>query len=242
MITPPSGNRNDQPNSLFTVDSAGGDPIEMPSVTKLLNRKKLGLSSTSETRTITKVSSTASKPHRPGQPQIQRAQPRSARSKGPKIAHWTKESLAAATDDFQKAVYFLTQKGAQQVLLLTPNASSVPGQIPSRFDALCAYTTEEKEELWSGLSLSPAVIPDTWKRIFSQGIYEVVPSISQTRQDENAAFIIKAFGLKPTEFFVIVRCGSPNACTGLLAMVSTSSLKDEIAAAFSAPKSAVQAA
>lgn len=248
MAKPPSGNRNDQPNSPFTVDAPDGDAVEMPSVTKLLNRKKLGLTTSSETKTTTRaLFSTPKAPQarqapQPGQPQIQRVQPRKARNKGPKIAHWTTQSLAAAEDGFQKAVHFLLQKGARQALLLTPHSATPAGQAPTRFDALCAFMTEEKEELWSGLSLSPNVIPDVWKKLFSQGLYEIVPSLSQNGQDPSAAFIIKAFGLKPTEFFVIIRCGSPQACTGLLALVSTFSLTKEISAAFSAQKSVARAA
>lgn len=245
MAKPPSGNRNDQPNSPFTLDVPDGDAVEMPSVTKLLNRKKLGLVPSSETRTMTRASlNPTPKPSAPipGQPQIQRVQPRNARSKGPKIAHWTTESLAAADDSFQKAVHFLIQKGARQALLLTPHSGTPAGQAPTRFDALCAFMTEEKEELWSGLSLSPNVIPDVWKKIFSQGFYEIIPSLSLNGQDPSAAFIIKAFGLKPTEFFIIIRCGSPKACTGLLALVSTFSLTKEISAAFSAQKSVARAA
>jgi hypothetical protein len=139
-------------------------------------------------------------------------------------------------------VHYLTQKGARQVLLLTPHDPVSYKQTDVRFDALCAFMTEDKEELWSGLSLTPSLIPDIWKKIFTQGIYEIVPNLSQKHEDESAAFLIKAFGLKPSEFFVIVRCGSPQACTGLLALVSPFSLTKEIAAAFSAPKNVAQAA
>ncbi len=244
MPIPPSGNRNTQPNSPFTLDSAGGDPVEMPSVTKLLNRKSLGLSVSSETKTSIKTSPVQSKPSLPGQPQIQKVGPRRARTKSRKIAHWTDESLSVAEDSFQKAVHHLIQKGARQVLLLTPSSptSTASPAESTRFDALCAYMTEEKEELWSGLSLSSAVIPDVWKQLFTQGTYEIIPSLSQNGQDESAAFIIKAFGIKSNEFFVIVRCGSPTACTGLLAMVSPFSLTKEISEAFSAAKSVGQAA
>jgi hypothetical protein len=242
MVKPPSGKRNDQPNSPFTLDNLGGDPVEMPSVTKLLNRKKLGLTSNPETKTISKPRPISTAKAIPGQPQIQKAKPRKGRSNSPKIAYWTPEALATATDTFQKAVHYLTQKGARQVLLLTPPDPVSHAQSDARFDALCAYMTEDKEELWSGLSLSPSLIPDIWKKLFTQGIYEIVPSLSQKHQDESAAFLIKAFGLKATEFFVIVRCGSPNACTGILALVSPFSLTKEIAAAFSAPKTAGRAA
>ncbi|MFL5812243.1 MAG: hypothetical protein ACJ763_01590 [Bdellovibrionia bacterium] len=242
MVTPPSGNRNDQPNSPFTLDNLGGDPVEMPSVTKLLNRKKLGLVSSPETKTISRPRSVSTARAIPGQPQIQKVQPRKARAKTPKIAYWTQESLAAADDTFQKAVHYLTQKGARQALLLTPHDPVSHKQSNARFDALCAYMTEDKEELWSGLSLSPSLIPDIWEKLFTQGIYEIVPNLSQKHEDESAAFLMRAFGLKATEFFVIIRCGSPNACTGLLALVSPFSLTREIAAAFSAPKSVGRAA
>jgi hypothetical protein len=242
MAIPPSGNRNDQPNSLFTLDNSGGDPVEMPSVTKLLNRKKLGLVQTSETKNVNKSKPSLAKPSIPGQPHVQRVQPRKTRSKAPKIAHWTQETLATTDDTFQKAVHYLIQKGARQVLLLTPPAPVTHLQMDVHFDALCASMTEDKVELWNGLTLAPSLIPDVWRCLFTQGLYEIVPSVSLNTQDESAAFIIKAFGLKPTEFFVIVRCGAPNACTGLLALVSGFSLTKEIGAAFSAPKIVDQAA
>jgi hypothetical protein len=102
--------------------------------------------------------------------------------------------------------------------------------------------TEDKMELWSGLSLSPSLIPDIWRKLFTQGIYEIIPSVSLNSKDESATFLIKAFGLKPTDFFVIIRCGAPNACTGILALVSSFSLSKEIASAFSVPKASGRAA
>jgi hypothetical protein len=246
----PLGNKIDQPNSPFTLDHTEGDPVEMPSVTKLLNRKKLGLktsSSSNKAATAPVSKSDSTKSNIAGQPKIQRVQPRKGRAKQVKISRWSQESLAQADDTFQKAVHYLVQKGARQALLLTPDApvssgSSAHDHAAIRFEALCAYMTEDRAELWSGLSLSPSLIPDIWERLLTKGIFEIVPSVSLSSQSESAAFLIKAFGLKPTEFFVIIRCGSSNACTGLLALVSSHSLAKEIAAAFSAPKTVARAA
>lgn len=248
MKKPPfSGMSNTSAQNPFTLDNTSGEPVEMPSVTKLLNRKKLGLSDSSSTKTSLKLKAPPKKPAvpttTPGQPEIMRVQPRKTRPKTQKIAQWTREDLAKATDTFQKAVHYLIQKGAQQALLLAPQDGPVShAQANIRFDALCAYMSEDKAELWSGLSLSPSLIPDIWRRLFSHGIYEIIPSVSLSTQDESASFLIKAFGLKPTDFFVIIRCGSPNACTGILALVSPFSLSKEIASAFSAPKASGRAA
>jgi hypothetical protein len=259
----PNENGNNQSNSPFTLDNHGGEPIEMPSVTKLLNRKKLGLSPISEnsTQTVTRprvpTPPPAAKPQAPaqgslqgtgqsagpGQVEIQKVRPRQRQSsQRSKLAKWDKEKLSQARDTFQRAVFYLLQKGAQQVLLLTPQDPVTDPKAQVSFQALCAFASEEKDQLWGGLSLTPELIPDIWDKLFTKGIFEIVPSVSLKAKNESEAFLIRAFGLKPTEFFILIRCGAPNACTGLLGIVSTHSLVKEIAAAFSASKSVDRAA
>jgi hypothetical protein len=249
----PNENGNNPSNSPFTLDNHGGEPIAMPSVTKLLNRKKLGLSPISEnsTQTVTrpKVTPPPIKPaaplpgSAPGQVAIQRVRPRQRQSnQRSKLAKWDREKLSQARDTFQRAVYYLLQKGAQQVLLLTPPDPVTDPRAEVNFQALCAFASEEKDQLWGGLSLTPSLIPDIWEKLFTKGIFEIVPSVSLKAKNESEAFLIRAFGLKPTEFFILIRCGAPNACTGLLGIVSTHSLVKEIAAAFSASKSVDRAA
>lgn len=246
MARPPARSKAIPSAPVFTLDNHGANPVEMPSITKLLNRKKLGMGRSSNTTSFSDVPpSQLPPPHgcpaSQNQLAVRKATPRNAERRRPPLPQWDKPTLERATDPFQKGVNRLIKSGAYQVLLLTPAQPMKNAAAQISFTACCAYVTVEceQEQLWRGLSLEPKLISDVWKLIFTRGSFEIPPSTSHhsSPKKDSASFLRKAFGLADNDWLILVRCGAPNNCTGILALVSKTSIFSEIATAFSAPNS-----
>jgi hypothetical protein len=147
---------------------------------------------------------------------------------------WTKEILAEASDPFHRGVHYLIEHGAKSAALLIP----IQGQTPAAnagstaFVTAYAYVAQEQGELWRGLSLSEELVPDVWQAVSSTGFLEFDPKTAKRPGEDSHSFLRKAFNLNPQDWFMLVRCGSPQACTGILALVSSISLAPHVLMAF----------
>lgn len=154
-------------------------------------------------------------------PEIQAIKPRTRYHAKSNLIQWNVPALQKARDPFHQGVLYLIENGAKQALLLCPQASSTV-----LFEANSAYDPQAKEAIWSGLTFDPAWMGDLAELFLKMGYIELTPE-----REENS-FLASTFGIEKNEWALLVRCGSPKACTGILILVSNQSIKHQVKAAF----------
>jgi hypothetical protein len=269
--------------STFTVDHETSDSIDMPSVTKLLNRKSLGLKKSppspqpvspvkSDSNTQPKIPPPSVKPplpvpepsHMPSSgieisitasdapttieietssspvqsepstptpiavapPRIQRAQRKATRSIQPLII-WEVPLLESGADPLGKGIAIMLKRGATQALFLSitppPSGSPVP-----HFVSTATVLPGTKLNLWTGLKWDPTVVPEMWNFFVKSGQVELSPPGTRTNQSSHRNVVRAAFGVLQTEWLLLVRVGTANACRGVVAFTSLQSLLTQL--------------
>lgn len=206
---------NGQP--IFTLDSATNEPAEVPTITKLLNRRKLkGAQKTSA------AGAPASPADRPAdaRPQIQKVVKRAISSAQRRLIIWTRPELAQSEDQVCRALHLLCEtQNVQQAVLLNLFEQST-------YRVTHGLEAGEKAALWTGLSFHPSASPEVWQLLSTQGVVEApgeneLPPARQTTAESSALrFIRNLFGVQPEERLVIFRQGTGSRCQGILAVVS----------------------
>jgi hypothetical protein len=241
--------------SSFTVDHERTGFNEMPSITRLLNRKSLTSkkqadqpmqvaipaveSPTEGEKTTLLVESspqiTLSEPSRdpveasPSQhlpPQI-KARKRQTQ-KSPDIAQWDLKKLSATADPVARAITTIHQKKLLHAALLL---RSTPSRTPNELAFVAAAMTSTDQNrlnptLWSGLCWNPKVTPEASQIFLNEGWLELQPPGTKTNITSARNVIRGAFGVLPSETLTLIRVGPAQQATGVLAIFSFGSLKE----------------
>jgi hypothetical protein len=131
----------------------------------------------------------------------------------------------------------LLEKGAISALFLAitppPAGSPVPHFLgtAAAFAPTGAATSKTKLELWSGLKWDPTVVPELWNYFVRAGFVELSPPGTMTNVASTRNVVRAAFGCAPDEWLTLVSAGTPNACRGVLAILSKASLQHVLAGA-----------
>jgi hypothetical protein len=128
--------------------------------------------------------------------------------------------------------------GIQRALFLATGPASSGNAAPV-FQASAALAEDDKIELWTGLKWDPAVAPDTWNLFVKGGLVELSPPSTQTNVKSNRNVIRAAFGVGKGEWLLLIRAGSAQKCRGVLAVVSSRPILNEIPQAASLIASAI---
>ncbi|MGZ3686852.1 MAG: hypothetical protein ACXWP5_13375 [Bdellovibrionota bacterium] len=213
--------KKNQPDSSFAFDH--DKTGTMPSVSRLLNRKTLHLTRTSDGDT--KAVNTTIRVSEPTQaepsqaPVLKRTERRS--SKRPALAAWTKASLQGSSDPMAQGLFQLLQSGARGALFMAI-CNPVPGAPTPTFAASAAVSEDPQQtSLWQGLNWNPAVLPQIWNQFVRSGFVELSPNASGEAQTTR-----QALGVPDGEILTLIRCGPAQACRGMMAILSGQSLKD----------------
>ncbi len=196
---------NTQIDSSFTVDTDKTGVMDMPSVTRLLNRKSLGLTS-----------------HQPTAGPITRKAQRRV-SLGQDLIEWTDPVLASEADPMGKGLLILAKKGMTSALFLALASATKNTNLPN-FVGSAAYAAKQKKSLWSGIQWNPALVPSVWNALVKNGHVELGPPGTNTNIKSNRNIVRAAMGIHQEEWLILVRVGPENACRGILALVSEKSL------------------
>jgi hypothetical protein len=223
---------NTQTHSTFTVD--GDVTTSMPSITKLLNRKRLeALEAGSKKVAPIEPPPVKDKGHTVQPSLRRRAQPKTKRPK-----RWDLMELRTSIDPVEKGLWILLQNGATSAVFLAIRAPLPGGNPTPHFLSTQAIGTSQHLRTWNGLKWDPIVVPETWNRFVKDGFVELSPN-----ESHNA--IRTAFGVQADEWITLFSIGPQKSCRGIIAVISRksiASLHAEVRPLFSAPSSPAQAA
>jgi hypothetical protein len=196
------------------LDPTDDETHSIPSVSKLLNRRKI-LEALKEEKTksdllkATIVPTTASKPL-----SIQKTQRKTVHKP---LQSWTSEQLKRAADPMGKGLAHLFQNEFALAALFMSFHKSSEGQF---FVASTGVQIENGSPFWDGLKWQPQQFADIWKILVDGGFAEFPPGAQNITRT--------AFDINPNHWLTLIRVGSPDQCRGLLAVVSKNSLSAKI--------------
>jgi hypothetical protein len=264
--------KSKEKTEIFTIQERTQTGANVPSVTKLLNRKSLALKkdppqspaaspslsipSSPPSITLEEPPVTASSPSEisihfetsepehfkpehleiesrdktssSSLPKIQPASPnrRNSHPNSP-ILIWDAQILKSGSDPLGKGIVEMLRKGASSALFLaiTPPPAGSP---TPHFVSTAAVLPQDKLTLWTGLKWDPTVVPELWNYFVKAGTAELSPPGTLTNQASTRNVVRTAFGVRRTEWLLLVRVGSPQACRGVIALISTQSLMSEV--------------
>lgn len=224
--TPPKKKPLSSEADPFTTDSGADGGDEIPSVTKLLNRKSLAQVLKKDTpSTAVPPSST------PTRPQIKKSVSSSALPDAPpsiSLQIWTPEILKHSTDPLALGLHSLFQSGGALQALFLSIAPPTPGSLTPLFKAKAAHAPPSKIALWSGMTWDPQWMPEVWNAIVSTGWVELSPPEAHTNVKSKRNIIRNSFGTQPEEWMTLIRVGPPKQCRGILAVISHDSILNAI--------------
>lgn len=230
----------------------------VPSITRLLNRKKLQISKpqrASETPApptlpepavesdLTGEVSTSSLERSLVDPaSVPAAPPAAPRAPGPvpkaisvarrnasqPLITWELRQLARAKDPLGAGLVTLFNKGATSALFLSITPPS--GRDVPLFCGTAASGEASRTPIWTGMRWDPAVTPALWNFFVKTGHLELPPPGSGTNEFSHRNTLRAAFGVRPDEFLLLLRAGPLEACRGILAVLSPRSLQDVLPA------------
>ena len=223
---------NKELSSSFTVDSDISSVHEMPSITRLLNRKSF-------TKTIASPSSPSLAPEEPPSQTFISLDPPAPTTEGagPSIASqptrqrpqgalkplhvWDPTTLRQGNDPLGKALASLLESGVTRALFLSIHP--VAGRL-SLFNASSAVNAGEKEAVWTGLCWDPTLLPGVWQQLISAGFVELPPPGTMTNLHSERNVSRAAIDVLPEEGLYLARVGTPQHCRGIIALISQKSL------------------
>jgi hypothetical protein len=223
MSDPKSPQQNTSETSgIFTV-RADGDISEVPSITKLLNRKKLKSQEDTKSRSSLRlVPQEASPPPPPtdGPTMITPSkglgvQKSARRTKNKPLSDWDLTRLKSREDPLAQGIFSLFNKaGASSGLFLTIEPQR--GNELPLFVATAAVKAGTQLASWTGLTWSPGLFPELWRTLLERGSAEFQPDSRNTHR--------AVFDASPTQWLTFIRVGTPQKCRGLLVVLSRGSL------------------
>jgi hypothetical protein len=220
-VSKPKYQKEVSPSKVFSVKPERDDISEVPSITKLLNRKKI-VSSTGTISRLTPPDSPVSDRHATKLTPvskvtaIQKGSRRSTAKSAP-LAEWKPSELNQSPDSMKQAIHALYDVKLIQSALYLENAPTVSGGVATpSFVAVAAVSAKAKHTIWKGLQWDPQVFPEVWKVLTTKGYAEFQPGI----RNANCA----VFAVDGMSWLTLIRVGSTDRCEGLVAIISQASL------------------
>jgi hypothetical protein len=224
---------------IFTIDVDKSKVQEMPSITKLLNRKKLeSRSISSKVMAPEHTKSVHLRVEKKGAPKVQKVDPGMPRASLRRLREWSAADLASGQDSVRKGLALLAQKAPFKALVFLPRKTQerqTKEALP--FQAVAAYGAGELARLWSGLSFSGELMPDLWKEILEAGFVEVEPSSStgaagEERESSSRRLFRSFLGLPATSWFSVICHGRVGECLGVVVLITKKSCAQYLLEAF----------
>jgi hypothetical protein len=186
----------------------------IPSVSKLLNRRKLVTSLTEEKtkadqRKPVPAMTTASKPL-----SIQKTQLKTPKKP---LGNWTAEQLKLASDPMGKGLANLFRSEYVQAALYMSFQTTGSN---SQFVASAGVNIENGSPFWVGLKWLPQQFAEVWHTLVDEGFVEFEPSLHNITRT--------AFDVSNDHWLTLIRVGSPTKCRGIIAIVSTNSIESRL--------------
>lgn len=148
---------------------------------------------------------------------------RKQRSEAPALIVWELNQLANNSDPLGKGLALLFKEGADSALFLAMDKAPTALQVP-HFKGTATAGSPSKKNLWTGLNWDPSISPDLWNYFLKAGHVEFTPPGTTTNQASARNVMRAAFGIQKEEVLHLIRVGPPNACRGVLAVVSKKNL------------------
>jgi hypothetical protein len=136
---------------------------------------------------------------------------------------WEPNRIATGSDPLGQGIYKMLQRGAKSALFMTIIPPQANEPVP-HFLSTAAVLGKEKHGIWRGLKWNPAIVPEMWNYFIRAGQVELSPPGNLTNQSSNRNVVRSAFGIQPNEWLLLVRAGPPNACRGVVGIISEQSL------------------
>jgi hypothetical protein len=140
---------------------------------------------------------------------------------------WDNTNLSSSQDPLAQGLTKLLVKGATSALFLRIGAPEGGSKVPV-FWAKSAVSPKHRMEIWTGLKWDPALVSDMWRHFVREGFIELTPPATRTNERSNRNMVRGAFGVAKDEWFTMVRVGPANACRGVIAIVSTNTLRPDL--------------
>lgn len=250
---------NQDPNEkdAFTIDGEKtGSDLSVPGVTKLLNRKKLNLSSNKEAKPQERPKEPPAPPTPPAPPletapvdlthsmiieqrvahsftapaaKIQPVLRRSQAVPAKALNFWSEKTLKSGIDPLARGLSSLLGKGVKGGLFLAPTKPPAGSPVP-HFVASAYFGGKDRLSVWSGLRWDPAIVPEIWNHFVKAGFIDLPPPGTTTNQLSTRNLLRGAFAIQSQEWLTLIRVGPPNSCRGVLALLSDKTLANELQA------------
>lgn len=234
----------EEQTSSFTVDTDEGG-ASIPTVTRLLDRKKLTLSNTYESKKMplkssSKTQLTPAPMKRPSTPPPVPVSPvprvRSARRISPAgmatsspIALWMIDGAHASSDSVTALVHPLRTQGLSRALCMTIVGS--PSE--SIFVATKAFGSPTQMTAWSGFRADLKLFPNVLSKLKTDRVVELSP---QTKGNEAETSLRTALGVGPAEWLTLFFLEKSGASSMIVVLVSGGTVLEKLRA--SLPKAA----
>ena len=144
------------------------------------------------------------------------------------LKKWELNELAQNSDPLGKAIIQMLQRGAHCALFMAISSPEKNSSHPI-FKTTAATPADSRIPLWSGIKWKPELLPEVWNSFLKSGQIEFGPPSSQTIPTSARNIMRAAFGVSPSEWFILVRVGSAQSCRGVIAFFSKQSLLSELA-------------
>jgi hypothetical protein len=153
------------------------------------------------------------------------------RGSRPKLSIWTPETLKQGKEPYEKALQRLLGRGLTSALYLQGDQRAPFNQkLPPIFIARIAFGSRQQLAVWNGLRWDPEASMKLWNELYQASYLELVPPSAgiPSPAPNPRTFLRSAFGVDPQDMLTLVRIGSGETTHGMLALLSRSSLKEEI--------------
>jgi len=142
------------------------------------------------------------------------------------FALWNRESLHISSDPMAHALIQLLDQGVLSAVFLALSIANKSEQ--PRFISKGGIGPKSQLLYWKGMIWDPLLIPDLWNSFVKLGLVELPPPNAHTSVNSNRNVLRRAFGVNPDHWFTLVRVGSVKACRGVLTLISTTSVLQEV--------------
>jgi hypothetical protein len=210
-------------NSSFTIDQDQTGVSEMPSVTRLLNRKSLKLGdakkseappSKSEEKSDTEATQAFVKPQGP---QVQ------ARHRTPMVMNdltiWEPARLASTQDPISQTLHSMFKTGIVHAAVFLAYSNS-------QFVATAASAPDAAKlqvSLWNGLQFNPQNFDQVWEALKKNQWVDLGPPGTKTMVTSARNVLRAAFGVKSSDTLALFLVGSDPSPRGILAILCSQS-------------------
>jgi hypothetical protein len=204
---------------------------EMPSITSLLERRKLKLNTAlpgvapPKAPVIERPANPAAAAESGNGPKIIPFRPRNAVAAPPALTRWQAADLARNADPLAQRVQGELTRGAHLVVFLAVSAQERSPKDPTiPIFVAQAYVAEDgdpRPTLLQGMRWDPTLVPQIWNALRTQGHAEFLPPATQTDISSERNAIRAALASEPDERVTMVRIDDGKDCRGVLILYSS---------------------